>query len=119
MGSKNDKLIKAKAKEFDKLRKKILPSNAKCELLLIIGTSGTYRTLYTLRHWWPQYNREREQLGIREATQDVGFINSLQESSHLRYNGVIYEISTRDVRPADGRRPYWTIYCILNADKFA
>jgi hypothetical protein len=119
MGNKVAKIVKGKAKEFNKRRVALRPIGVTLLLLSKNGEANTYTTNLTLtKDWYFDYNGFREQTKVMVATQDSSFATNLLKSSDVKIGNDYYEIDKRDILPPDGDRGYWQFYCKMNPELY-
>lgn len=111
MASLNSKIIRLKAKEFNKLRQKKLPNGITYYLLTKTGRTNSFTWEFTVKDCYHLYDKYREQTKMMVATEDIAFANAIHIASDVAIGGYVYEIAKRDVSPPDGNRPWWEVFC--------
>lgn len=111
MANKVEKIVKLKAKEFNKKRSFLLPKNVKCRFLTKDGETGGYNEIYVLDNWYHEFVDLRNQTRVNVATLDELFESQLLVASDLEIETIVYEINKRDVLPPDGNRAFWQVFC--------
>lgn len=110
MGNKLEKIVKLKAKEFDKKRAFLLPADITCKFLTKDAETGEYTEIFDVQHWFHEYQNYREQTLVRVATLAQDFEDALLIASDMAIRGDVYELNKRDVAPPDGNRGWWQIF---------
>lgn len=119
MANLSSKIIKLKAKEYNKKRKLLCPANSYAWLLTKKGFEpGDYNKIFELDNWYYKWNDYKGKLHIYVATESTDFRNALEIASDITVNGFVYEIDKRDVIPPDGTKPWWEFYVIKGLDTF-
>jgi hypothetical protein len=121
MASLNSKIIHLKAKEFNKLRAKLMAEGIGCYLLSKDGRTGDFNIEFVVPDWYPVFNSFREQVNIQVATEDPDFVEALHKSSDVAI-GVsiceVYEIVDRDIVAPNGDRPWWQLFSTRGGEAF-
>ncbi len=107
-----DKIIAAKAKEFNALRKVYFPANSTLELLKISDGENDFEIIETLfADWYLKYSEYRHQFKLSVARSDAFFTDAVGEASNVRINADVYWIQKADTLPPMGTEPVWSLFC--------
>ena len=113
--SKVPKLVKKKAKEFDKLRKALKPQDV--ALYLLEKTSLINPNFNVLRivtsGWDYDYNSFFDKLTLKLATLDQDIISDYDKCSDIAINNIVYSVDDRDANKVEptGLEPYYKTSC--------
>lgn len=118
MGNLVKKIIRLKAKEFNKLREKLFPKGTYAWLLEKDGFSNNYIRTFVIEDFYYKYNDWRNQIHVHVATEDTEFISKLYTASDVTINGQVYQIEKRDIIQPDGNRAWWEFYCTMTDNSF-
>ena len=120
MGNFVAKRVKLQAKEYNKKRAKLKPTDIVLKLQLKDGEEDTFTdTLEITEDWWYDYQSFRERISVKVAKYGVtAFENALRAASDAMIGSNRYEIDKRDITAPDFDRPYWRFYCIMNPETY-
>ena len=114
-----DKIIAAKAKEFNLKRRFFFPDNSTCFLLSLNGDEVSFIEILEIGSgWYLEYSKFRERFEFFYAESQTNFKNKLKLSSHIAVNADVYEISAGDTVPPQGEEPFWRIACTATGKQF-
>ncbi len=106
-----DKIIAAKRKEFNALRRVYFPANSILELLRINDESNDFVVIETLlSDWYLEYAEYRSQFKLQIA-RGVDFKDTLLQVSNVRVNEDVYWVEKSDVISPQGSNPIWQLFC--------
>lgn len=115
-----DRIIKKAARVFDKIRKRAFDANIRFFLLKRLNNSGKFVSVgEVFSGWYVEFNEYRGQMVFEIATNEVGFVDTISQTSYVGY-GVpdadndleVFSIDPdrRDVIPPNGDSPFWKVY---------
>lgn len=119
MGNKVVKIVKGKAKEFNKKRKYLKPPGITCILLVKDGEEDTYTDLEPeVKNFYYDYDGYKEATKFMVATLTEEFKANLLIASDVRLGDDIYEINKRDITAPDGDRGFWRFYAKMSTELY-
>lgn len=119
MGNKVAKLVKLRAKEFNKKRKLLRTPGIILTLQIKDGEDNTYtNALVVTSAWLSSFDAFRQRITIKVATLDSGFEAALKVASDVAIGSDRYEINKRDIHRPDGERAWWEFYSIASEEVY-
>jgi hypothetical protein len=68
--------------------------------------------------WYVEFGEDRKDLTVLIARNDETFTAAMQQSTHVRVNGIIYTVTDDDtLPPLSMEKPYWSLVCKRFAGK--
>lgn len=120
MANKVAKLVKLKAKEFNKKRKILRTPGITLTLQIKDGEEDTFIDLMPVvtEDWLHEHDSYREKMRVMVAKVDEIFKVNLLKATDVLIGSDRYEIDKRDILQPEGDRPYWRIYGIMNPETY-
>jgi hypothetical protein len=107
-----DKIIGAKKKEFDALRKAFFPKDSLLKLLKVSETTNDFDEIDILASgWYLKYSETRQAFRLMIARNDYGFNEDMLSVTHVDINDDVYTVAQADTIVAQGEDPVWTFFC--------
>lgn len=119
MSNKVNKIVSKKAKEFNKLRNKLVIEGTRYILLQNDSRTGNFKNPFEILNGIHSYNSYHTRINVRVASNDQDFIDALYKASDIAVGvstALVYAIIHRDIGPPDAERPWWDIYCDIPDD---
>ncbi len=107
-----DKIIAAKAKEFNALRRVFFPADSVLKLLKESETADDFDVILTiLDDWYLKYSDFRQTFKLSIARNSDDFTGIITQATHVSVNDDVYVIRQADTLKPMGELPVWQLAC--------
>ena len=107
-----DKIIAAKAKEFNALRKVYFPADSLLQLLKVSETTDDFEEIDALStDWYLKYSEFRRTFRLSIARNSDDFTAKIVQATHVSVNDDIYIVKQADTLKPQGELPVWQLFC--------
>lgn len=117
-----DKIIKARAKEYNALRKVYFPPGSVLILQKQSETENEFDNLdYLSSDWYLKYSEFRQQFRLMIARNNYDFTETIKQTTHVSINDDVYVIKNADTITPAGENPVWQLFCerFFNKSQFS